>query len=94
MTPRDLTQADLDYFSELNPRAVVYSADNEHVDPVQAIVTEGIESGFVRHVRVPWVLDEIDLANLAKGGTLWLTALGELPAHYLHVQPPHLKDTA
>lgn len=88
MTPRDLTQADLDYFSELNPRAVVYSADNEYVDPVAAIVTEG----FMRHVRVPWVLDEVDLVHLAKGGTLWFTALGELPAHYLHVQPPHESD--
>jgi hypothetical protein len=89
MIPRDLTQTDLDYYRDLNPRPVIYEADNEHVDPVQAIVTEVDDAGFARQVRVPWVLDEIDLVNLAKGGTLWLTCLGELPAHYLHVQPPH-----
>jgi hypothetical protein len=89
MNPRSITQADFDYFGEWNPRPVMYDADNDSVDPVAALVTDDETGGFKRVIRVPWILNEIDLANLAKGGTLWLNCMDGLPAHYLHVQPPH-----
>lgn len=88
MLPRQITQADFQYFEDLHPRHVTYAADNETVEPCAAIVTDDVTGGFAQAVNVPWVLDEIDLANLARGGTLWLTCLTGLPAHYLHVQPP------
>lgn len=39
-------------------------------------------------VRVPWVLNEIDLAHLAQGGTLWVSVWGGLPPHSVQVQEP------
>jgi hypothetical protein len=33
-------------------------------------------------------LDEIELAALAHGGTIWLSTWGGLPAHQLEVQAP------
>lgn len=39
-------------------------------------------------VRVAWELDEIELARLAKGGTLWLSTWGGLPVHMLEVVEP------
>lgn len=41
-------------------------------------------------VHVPFHLDEIDLAHLARGGTLWLTTWGSLPIHRFDVQPPEV----
>lgn len=41
-----------------------------------------------RVVRVAWKPNEIDLAHLARGGTLWLSTWGGLPPHMLEVQPP------
>jgi hypothetical protein len=38
-----------------------------------------------RAVHVPWELDEIELATLANGGTLWLSCWGGLPVHQLQV---------
>lgn len=40
--------------------------------------------GAVHHVA--YKLDEIELAHLAQGGTLWLTTWGGLPIHHLEVQ--------
>lgn len=93
MMPRDITPTDLAYYRELNPTVVVYAADNETVYPVRAIVTKDHDDGFNIAVRVPWTLDEIELANLAQGGTLWLTCFTGLPPHSLHVQPPHKATT-
>ena len=39
-------------------------------------------------VGVIWQLNEVELAQLAKGGKLWLTTYGGLPIHLLEVQPP------
>lgn len=39
-------------------------------------------------VRTAYKLDEIELAHLARGGTLWLSCWGGLPVHMLEVQPP------
>lgn len=39
-------------------------------------------------IRVAWKPDEIDLAHLARGGTIWLSCWGGLPPHMLEVQEP------
>lgn len=48
-----------------------------------AICTE--DASGVRFVHVPYKPDEIELARLAQGGTLWLTVMGGLPPHHLTV---------
>lgn len=49
-----------------------------------AVVTE--TPGVV--VRVAWKPNEIELAHLARGGTIWLSSWGGLPPHMLEVQEP------
>lgn len=96
MKPREITQADFDLFAEngLNPRRVTFAADDPTFSPCSALVTDdsnGSPVGNGNVVRVPWQLDEIELVDLAKGGTLWLSTWGGLPPHALFVQP---KDSA
>lgn len=89
MRPRAITDADLEYWSSLNPRPVTMTGPGEvdaGIEPCPALVTDGDQFGQV--VRVPWELDEIELAALAKGGTLWLSTWGGLPVHMLEVQAP------
>lgn len=91
MNPRAITDADLGYWSELDPRVVTFAADDPDTQPCPAVVTavpdpHGVLGRAV--VRVPWELSEIELAQLAQGGTLWLSTWGGLPAHMLEVQPP------
>lgn len=83
------------YWSDYSPRPVVYAADDPTFAPCPALITtvadpHGVVGDTV--VRIAWTLDEIELANLAKGGTLWLSTWGGLPPHMLEVQaptPPH-----
>lgn len=55
---------------------------------ISAVVLEGDDGepavGVVHHVA--YELDEIELAHLAKGGTLWLTTWGGLPIHLLQIE--------
>lgn len=90
MTPRQTTDADLAYWADQSPRAVVFAADDPTFEPCPAIITDDqtTEVGGGVVVRVAWELDEVELAHLAKGGTLWLSTWGGLPPHMLEVQPP------
>jgi hypothetical protein len=86
--PRQITDADLAYWSEMSPRRVTMSGPGEveaGIEPCPAIVTDGGEFGLQPVVRVAWELDEIELARLATGGTLWLSTWGGLPVHMLEV---------
>lgn len=93
MRPRELRDTDLGYWADLDPRPVTFAADDETFEPCPAIVTTdgtpgsgNVGGGTV--VRVPWQLDEVELAHLARGGTLWLSTWGGLPPHMLEVQAP------
>lgn len=92
MKPRLIEPRDLAYWDELNPVVHVFSGPGEieaGVEPCPAVVTDDqIGNTFGPVVRVPWVLDEIELAHLARGGTLWLSTWGGLPMHMLEVQEP------
>ena len=90
MKPRSVyTASDLKYWSENNPRRALFTpprtASPDDVMPCPALVTR---PGNNPVVRVAWELDEIELAELARGGTLWLSIWGGLPPHMLEVQPP------
>lgn len=89
MKPRSISDADMAYWSEHNPRPAVFGAPAEieaGIVPCPAIVTDGDQFGQV--IRVPWALDEIEVAHLATGGTLWLSTWGALPVHGMEVQAP------
>lgn len=89
MKPRLIEPRDLAYWSDLNPVVTMFSGPGEieaDIEPCPSVVTDGDQFGPV--VRVPWTLDEIELAHLAKGGTLWLSCWGALPIHMLEVQEP------
>lgn len=90
MQPRPTTEADLAYWSALNPRPATFGPPlgSEDVAPCPAIVTTDDMASGHDVVRVPWQLDEIELVHLAKGGTLWLSMWGGLPPHMLEVQEP------
>lgn len=55
--------------------------EGDDVIPCPAIVTPGMP----RQVHVAMQLDEIEVARLAQGGTLWLTCWGGLPVHLVEV---------
>lgn len=89
MRPRPLNEGDFAYWAAQNPRAVTYTGPGEieaGIEPCPAMLTDGDEFGPV--VRVPVVLDEIELAHLAKGGTIWLSTWGGLPVFMLEVEEP------
>jgi hypothetical protein len=87
--PRHITDADLAYWADLNPRVVSFTAPAEveaGIEPAPGIITDGDEFGHV--CRVAITLDEIELVRLAKGGTLWLSTWGGLPPFMIEVQEP------
>ncbi len=69
-------------------KAVVIGGPPSEPDcvPAPAVLTLTQEGATI--VRVPLKLDEIELAHLAKGGTVWLSTWGHLPMFMLEVQEP------
>jgi hypothetical protein len=57
-------------------------AEGPDVIPCPALVALG---GDAAVVHVAFQLDEIEVAQLAQGGTLWLTTWGGLPVHLVEV---------
>lgn len=76
-----------EYWSEFPRQKVVFTSpgDPPGCVPCPAIVTKTVDGAVV---RVAWKPNEIELAQLARGGTIWLSTWGGLPAHMLEVQPP------
>lgn len=90
MRPRPITPADLDRWAPYDPQPTRFTGPDEvehGIEPCPAIVTSD-HDGLGRVVRVPWELDEIELAHLARTGTIWLSTWGGLPVHSLEVQEP------
>jgi len=86
MIPVPATQTQADMWSELDGgrgnKAYVIGGPEEGDDviPCPALVTDDQQ-----FFHVAYQLDEIELAALAHGGTLWLTTLGHLPVHQVAV---------
>jgi hypothetical protein len=58
----------------------------DYVVPVEALIFDpGGDEPL--EISVPWEPDEIDVAALAHGGTVWLTAVGGLMPHRIEVRP-------
>lgn len=79
------------YWAGHDARVVVFTspADPPGCIPCPAIVTRVVEDGRAFDVvRVAWQPDEVEVAHLARGGTIWLSTWGGLPAHALEVQAP------
>lgn len=70
-------------------RSVVIGGPEEGPDviPCPALVASDANM-----VHVAYQLDEIELAALARGGTLWLTTWGGLPIHLVEVVPRDVSD--
>lgn len=60
------------------------------IEPANAIVTAPVDERDLglAVVRVAWKPNEIDVAHLAQGGTIWLSCWGGLPPHQIEVQGP------
>lgn len=85
MEPRESTHEDLKYWAGRHPRQSRFTGPGEEeqgIEPCPALILDEDE------VAVAWTLNEIELAHLAKGGTLWLVTRHGLPIHGLHVQEP------
>ena len=86
MQPRNATIEEVNYWSarELTyAQTMIISGPGElepDVIPCPAVVMPNKNM-----VAVVWELDEIELAQLAKGGKLWLTTYGGLPIHNIEV---------
>jgi hypothetical protein len=75
------------YWAQHYPSKIVTMrapSDMTDCSDCQVVVTA---AGKVPIVRVPWKLNEIELMQLARGGTIWLSCWGGLPPHALEVQP-------
>lgn len=94
MNTRPVTNDDIVWLRELegvdHATKQIFGAPRDHEDdvsPCETVVTQSDTEQYVR-VWVPWKLDEIELAHLARGGTIWLSTMGGLPPHFLTVQEP------
>jgi len=87
MNIAEITDAHRAYWSDLRGEEATFAAPDGMADcePCRAIITTEPDGSQV--VRVPWKPNEIELAQLAQGGTLWLSTWGGLPPHMLEVQP-------
>lgn len=86
--------------NELDGAHLAYWADQMEASPIVMRAPEGMDdcadcSAIVTTnqrresvVRVAWKPNEIELAHLARGGTIWLSIWGGLPPHMLEVQAP------
>lgn len=90
MNPVEPSPAQLAFWAEVDPHGVTIGgpAEGPDVVPCPAVVTFPEGRGAPPVLRVAWRLDEIELAQLARGGTLWLSTWGGLPIHQIEVQPP------
>ena len=86
MNPREATDAEVDFWDRrdvacAHERLVIGGpAEAPDVIPCPAIAGIGCPA-----VHVAYRLDEIEVAHLARGGTLWLSTWGGLPIHRLEV---------
>jgi hypothetical protein len=58
----------------------------DDVEPIRETLI--FDAGDHLEISVPWEPDELDVARLARGGTVWLTTLGALFPHRIEVRGP------
>lgn len=87
MEPREASDNEVQYWVERD-----CSKQERHVigGPQEApdvIPCPALVAPSVGQVHVAYQLNEIEVAALAQGGTLWLTTWGGLPIHLVEVVP-------
>lgn len=98
----------MEIVNELEAHHLAYWADQYEAAPItmkappgmdncsdcMAVATSDEDGNVV--IRVAWKPDEIELAHLAQGGTIWLSTWGGLPPHILEVQerPRPIENTS
>lgn len=88
MEPRAATEAEMAYWYESDGaehHAVVIGGPEEAPDVIPCPALACLNDHHHRVVHVAYQLNEIEVAALAQGGTLWLTTWGGLPIHLLEV---------
>lgn len=90
---RQFTDDHLAYWSDFDTKVATFTAPSERevgIEPAIGIITQPRvpEDLGVPCVRVAWKPNEIDVAALAQGGTIWLSTWGGLPPHQIEVQAP------
>lgn len=90
----EMTEEQLAYWGGQMSHLAVFTsrADPPGCVPCVAVVTYGPGGDERPVVRAPWKPDEIEMAHLVAGGTIWLSCWGGLPPHSLEVQPGHRPD--
>ena len=94
---REFTEAHIAYWADFETKVATFTAPEEReqgIEPALGIITQPRDPQDlgVPCVRVAWKPNEIDLAHLAQGGTIWLSTWGGLPPHQIEVQPPTSVD--
>lgn len=87
MNPVAASEAQAAYWTERDEctqRHVVMGGPEEGPD---VIPCPCLVANEVNVIHVAYQLDEIEVAALAQGGTLWLTTWGGLPVHLVEVVP-------
>lgn len=86
----EFTPEHVAYWEHLEPRPATFRAPAgvEDCGDAEVIITCSDISREEQVVRVAWKPDEIELAALAQGGTIWLSTWGTLLPHMLEIQAP------
>lgn len=87
MNPVEPTTEQVAYWTERDPspqQFVIMGGPEEGPDVIPCPCLVAREANVV---HVAYRLDEIEVAALAQGGTLWLTTWGGLPIHLVEVVP-------
>lgn len=86
MEPREPTDEEVEAWAihdnDTTTARRVLGGPEEGSDVIPCPTVVSFDAGLC---RVAYQLDEIELAHLARGGTLWLTTWGLLPVHLLSV---------
>lgn len=90
---KQITDDHLAYWRDYDCKVATFTAPEEQavgIEPAVGIVTAPQDASDLGMpcVRVAWKPNEIEVAQLAKGGTIWLSTWGGLPPHMLEVQEP------
>lgn len=88
MDPRPATDAEAEFWTERDGQPVkpyVLGGPEEGDDVIPCPTLIAVDAPSRCHVA--YQLNELELAALAQGGTLWLTTWGMLPVHLIEVVP-------
>lgn len=89
----DLSDEHLHYWDDYDAKVCTFTTPDEGavgIKPAVGVVTQPNDPADlgVPCVRVAWKPNEVEMAQLIEGGTIWLSTWGGLPPHMLEVQPP------